>query len=230
MNEDFNSQLERAKELRKELYDSIKRDLESRIISGKTRNLTQEILVKLRNVLDQTMHSFFEKEIFPNLTKKTKKIKVYFPIVYKREDFTSSLNKSLIVDLDKTHPTIFAYLESIQPYNSNMSWLGILSRYSNERHVKLTPQKRIEVRRTTVKSNGGSVSWGSGVRFGKGISIMGAPVNPMTQDIEPTKGVESKKEIWVSFVFEDSNVNVLGLCDKSIEESEKIIKNFCSLF
>jgi len=60
--------------------------------------------------------------------------------------------------------------------------------------------------------------------------LWGAPVNPLTQNIEPTPGVESKTETWVSFMFEDSDVNVIALCSKSIEESERIINDFFSLF
>lgn len=231
MNPDIQSQLNRAKELKKELDESSNADLKSKTISDKTRNLTQEILVKIRSILDQAMYSFFEKEIAPNLSdEEKKKVKVYFPLVSKKDDLKSILGRAMIKNLDTTHPKIFSFLETIQPYNKDFTWLNELSKYANEKHMKLTPQKRTEVKRTTVTSNNGSVSWGSGVTFDRGISIMGASVDPITQNIEPTPGVESKTEIWISFLFEDSNINALWLCNKSIEGSEKIINAFFSLF
>ncbi|MBR9704650.1 hypothetical protein GOV12_04510 [Candidatus Pacearchaeota archaeon] len=232
MNIDIKSQLERAKELKKELEKSCNKDLKSKTISNKTRNLAQEILIKIRSILDQTMYQFFKKEIIPILSQdEIKKARVYFPLVSKKENLTSALGRSMIKSLDKTHPKIYSFLVSVQPYNKDYSWLNNLSKYANEKHIRLTPQKRTEIKRTIVTNNkGGSVSWGQGVRFGKGVSIMGAPVNPVTQNIEPTPNVESKTEVWVSFLFSDSNVNVLWLCNKSIEESEKLIKEFFSLF
>lgn len=231
MDKNIQSQINRAKELKKELDESSKFDLRSHRISDKTKNLTQEILVKIRSVLDQTMYCFFEKKIAPNLSEDEKqKARIYFPLVSKSDDLKSVLGRAKMTNLDVSHPEIFSFLESVQPYNSNYEWINHLSKYANEKHIRLTPQKRVEVKRTTVSSAGGSVSWGPGVTFGNGVSVMGARVNPITQNIEPTPGVESKTEVWVSFLFEDSDINALWLCNKSIEESEKIIKNFFSLF
>jgi len=231
MGQDIQSQIDRAKELKKELDKSSKSDLKSHNISDKTKNLTQEILVKIRSILDQTMYSFFEKKIAPNLSEEDKqRARIYFPLVSKLDDLKSVLGRAKMTDLEKTYPDIFSFLESVQPYNANYSWINHLSKYANEKHIRLTPQKRVEVKRTTVSRAGGSVSWRQGVTFGNGVSIMGAPVNPITQNIEPTPGVESKTEVWVSFLFEDSDINALWLCNKSIEESEKIINNFFSLF
>jgi len=230
MDSDIKSQLKRAKELKEELDCSSQGDLKNHTISDKTRNIIQEILVKVRSILDQVFYSFFEKEIAPNLTEKEKeKARVYFPIVSKEDDLNSVLGRAMIRNLNTTHPKVFSFIKSIQPYNNDYKWLSELSKYANERHIRLSPQKRIEVKRTTVSSRGGSVSWGPGVTFGGGVSIMGAPVDPITQNIIPTQGVESKTEIWVSFVFENSNVNALWLCNKSIEGSEKIINDFYSL-
>jgi len=231
MNPDIQSQLDRAKELKKELDESSNADLKSKTISDKTRNRTQEILVKIRSVLDQVMRYFFEKEIAHNLSNdEKKKARVYFPIVSKKEDLKSVLGRAMMKDLDTTHPKVFSFLESVQPYHEDYSWLNELSKYANEKHMRLTPQKRIEEKRTIVTGKGGSIYWGPGATFGEGASMFDAPVNPITQNIEPTPRVESKIEIWVSFLFEDSDVNALWLCNKSIEGSEKIINDFFSLF
>ena len=114
MNSDIQSQLDRAKELKKELDECSNIDLKSKTISYKTRNITQEILVKIRYILDQVMYSFFEKEIAPNLSdEEKKKAKVYFPLVSKKCDLKSVLGRAMIKKLDTTHPKVFSYLESI---------------------------------------------------------------------------------------------------------------------
>ncbi|MCX6813584.1 MAG: hypothetical protein NTV77_03885 [Candidatus Azambacteria bacterium] len=40
----------------------------------------------------------------------------------------------------------------------------------------------------------------------------------------PNDITEIKVENWVSFLFEGSDVNVLWLCKKSVEDGEKIIR------
>jgi len=90
----------------------------------------------------------------------------------------------------------------------------------------LTPQKRIETRRIKVsRPEGGSVSWDpSSVRFGKGVNIMGAPIDPDTQRIIPTAGVTEQVELWVSFVFENHRVNAFGFCKEACEKTRDLIK------
>jgi len=183
MNKEIQSQLDRARELKKELDESSNSDLKSHMISDKTRNLTQEILVKIRSILDQALYHFFEKEIAPNLNEKDKKnAKVYFPLVSKLNDLKSSLGRAKMKDLDLTHPRMFSFLESVQPYHKNYIWLNELSKYANEKHIRLTPQKRVEVKRITVSRGKGSVSWGPGVRFGSGISVMGCSCKPINSE------------------------------------------------
>jgi hypothetical protein len=103
-------------------------------------------------------------------------------------------------------------------------WLKHLTNYASEKHIRLTPQIKTETRRVTVFCGGGSISWGSGVTFGDGVSVVGVPIDPATQMPVPNNIAETKIENWVSFLFEDSDVNVLWLCKKSVEDGEKIIK------
>lgn len=112
------------------------------------------------------------------------------------------------------HSDVVAYLEAKQPFTSaENAWLMTLSQVAIAgKHVDLIPQGRAEEQRTTVSGGGGSVSWGSGVRFGPGVRVMGAPIDPATQRIVPTPGVEERIETWVSFIIEGHNVNALGFC------------------
>ena len=233
MDQDIESQMDRAKELLQELTESCNSDLHNKTVSDKTKNLTQEILVKMRSVFDQAMYQFFRKNIEPTLSEKEKKKAiVYFPIVSPKGNIKSVLGKAKMSDLDVKHPNIYAYLDSVQSCNKGYEWLEHFSKFSNEKHIRLTPQKKFEQERTTVTNHrGGSVSWTPGsVKFGPGVSIMGAPVDPVTQDIVPTPGVESRKETWVSFGLGDSNINSLWLCEKVVKDGEKIIENFLNLF
>lgn len=225
MDEDIKLQLDRAKELLQDLENTCRAELQAKMVSGKTRNLSQEVLLKIRHLLDQAMYKFFEKHYFSSITDSDKKsIRVYFPIVSKKEELKSVLGRAKMSDLEVKHPDFYHFLDSIQPYNQDYVWLKYLADYASEKHTRLTPQTKTEIRRVTVSRDGGSVSWGPGVTFGKGVSVMGVPIDPTTQMPVPNNSVETKIENWVSFLFEGSNVNVLWLCKKSVEDGEKIIQ------
>jgi len=225
MDQDIQSQLDRAKELLQELERACNNDLQAKNVSGKTKNLSQEVLLKIRHLLDQAIYKFFEKHYLPNLSDPDKKsARVYFPIVSKKEDLKSILGRAKMSDLGMKYCNFYQFLDSIQPYNQDYLWLRHLADYSSEKHIRLTPQTKTETRRVTVSRDGGSVSWTPGATFGKGVSIMGVPIDPSTQLPVPNDLVKTKIENWISFLFEGSNVNVLWLCKKSVEDGEKIIQ------
>lgn len=224
MDQDIQSQLDRAKELLQELESACNNDLQGKNVSGKTKNLSQEVLLKIRHLLDQSIHKFFEKHYFPKLSEIDKKsAKVYFPIVSKKEDLKSVLGRAKMGDIETEHQNFYKLIDSVQPYNQDYIWLKHLADFASEKHIRLTPQTKTETRRVTVSSGGGSVSWGPGVTFGGGVSVMGVPIDPTTQMPVPNNIAETKVENWISFLFEGSNVNVLGLCKKSVKDGEKII-------
>ena len=225
MDEDIQSQLERAKELLQELEKACDNDLQAKNVSGKTKNLSQEVLLKVRHLLDQAIYKFFEKHYLPNLSDSDKKsARVYFPIVSKKEDLKSVLSRAKMGDLETSHQDFYGFIDSIQPYNTDYLWLKHLADYSADKHIRLTPQTKTEMKKVTVSRGGGSVSWGSGVTFGGGVSVMGVPIDPTTQMPVPNNVAETKVENWISFLFEGSSVNVLWLCKKSVEDGEKIVK------
>jgi len=225
MDQDIQSQLDRAKELLQELENACNTDLQAKDVSGKTKNLSQEVLLKVKHLLDQSIYKFFEKQYLPSLSDLDKKsAKVYFPTVSKKEDLKSVCGRAKMGDLETRHQDFYKFIESVQPYNQDYFWLKHLASYSSEKHIRLTPQIKTETKRVTVSRGGGSVSWGPGVTFGGGVSVMGVPIDPATQMPIPNNVAETKVENWVSFLFEGSDVNVLGLCKKSVEDGEKIIK------
>ena len=145
MDQDFQSQIDRAKELLKELENSCDNDLETQRISGKTKNLTQEVLLKIRHLLDQAVYKFFEKYYLPNLSESDKKsAKVYFPIVNKREDLKAILGRAKMTNLEIDYPNFYQFIDSVQPYNTEYVWLKLTSDLAVDKHIKLTPQIRKE--------------------------------------------------------------------------------------
>lgn len=225
MDQDIQSQLDRAKELLKDLESACNTDLQAKDVSGKTKNLSQEVLLKIRHLLDQAIYKFFEKHYLNNLSESDKKsAKVYFPIVSKKDDLKSILGRAKMDDLETRHSDFYQFIDSVQPYNQNYLWLKYLANYASEKHIRLTPQTKTETKRVTVSRGGGSVSWGPGVTFGGGVSVMGVPIDPTTQMPIPNNVVETKVKNWVSFLFEGSDVNVLWLCQKSVKDGEDIVK------
>jgi len=225
MDQNIQSQLDRAKELLQELESACDNDLQGKNVSEKTKNLAQEVLLKIRHLLDQSIYKFFEKYYFSNLSEVDKKLaKVYFPIVSKKEDLKSVFGRAKMSDVKTKHKDFYKFIDSVQPYNQDYLWLKHLADFASEKHIRLTPQTKTETRRVTVSRGGGSVSWGPGVTFGGGVSVMGVPIDPTTQMPVSNNVVETKIENWVSFLFEGSNINVLGLCKKSVEDGEKIVK------
>ena len=224
MDQDIQSQLDRAKELLQELESACNTDLRAKDISGKTKNLSQEVLLKIRHLLDQSIYKFFEKHYFPNLSEADRKsAKVYFPTVSKNKDLKSVFGRAKMSDIETKHQDFYKFIGSVQPYNQDYLWLKHLASFANDKHIKLTPQTKTETKRVTVSRSGGSVSWGPGVTFGGGVSVMGVPIDPATQMPVPNNVAETKIENWVSFLFEGSGVNVLWLCKKAVEDGEKII-------
>lgn len=225
MDQDIQSQLDRAKELLQELENACNTDLQAQDVSGKTKNLSQEVLLKIRHLLDQSIYKFFEKHYLSNLSDADKKsAKVYFPIVSKKEDLKSVFGRAKMGDLETNHQDFYKFINSVQPYNQDYLWLKHLADFASEKHIRLTPKTKTETRRVTVSRGGSSVSWGPGVTFGRGVSVMGVPIDPATQMPVPNNITETKVENWVSFLFEGSDVNVLELCKESVEDGEKIIK------
>lgn len=224
MDDNIQSQIDRAKELLRELEKTCKDDLVAKNVSGKTRNISQEVLLKIRHLLDQVIYKYFEKYYLPNLSEVDKKAaKVYFPIVNFKADLKSVLGRAKMGDLETDHPDFYRFLDGVQPYNQDFLWLKQLAEFSSEKHFRLTSQVKTETKRVIVSRDGGSVSWGSGVTFGKGVSVMGVPIDPMTQLPVSNNSVDTKIETWVSFLYEGTSVNVLWLCKKAVEEGEKII-------
>lgn len=227
MDQDIQSQLDRAKELLQELENACNTDLQAKDVSGKTKNLAQEVLLKVRHLLDQSIYKFFEKHYLPNLSETDKKsAKVYFPIVSKKEDLKSVLGMAKMGDLETNHKDVYKFIDSVQPYNTDYSWLKSLSDLAKDKHIKLTTQTIKKENETKI---GNAVHVGKGAKVSMHNCLVGnVPVNSedinetSIEDFDPRLNVQ--RMTWVSFLFESTDINVLWLCKKSVEDGERIIK------
>lgn len=234
MERQLGSMLKRADELLGQLKDEYDGCLKAQDVTERAQNLTHEVLEKLRNALDHTMRQAWNKYIEPNLSERDKKRAiVYFPILSDLNSFRSTLGRGCMANLDEVHKNLYDFLLKKQPFSSEENrWLELLSEVAVEgKHVQLTPQKRSETRRIKVSRPGsGSVSWDpDSVKFGKGVSVMGAPVDPETQRIVPTPEVTEQLEVWVSFMLEGCGVNALQFCNEACNKTRMLINEMLGL-
>ena len=234
MDPELKSILDRADELLNDLEGEYANCLHSHKVTGRAKNITHEILEKLRNTLDQTMRKAWEKYISPTISdQERKRARVYFPITGDLNSFRSVLGRAFMQNVDQSHRKMYEFLLNRQPFLSGENqWLDLLTKIAAEgKHVRLTPQKRTETHRIKVSGpGGGSVSWDpSRVKFGPGVRAMGTPVDPETQRIIPIPGATEQVEIWVSFIFEGYSVNALGFCKEACQKTRTLIEDMINL-
>lgn len=169
----------------------------------------------LRSILDYLAHDIVAK-FCPSANPRNI---LYFPIRQDQDSFIIEINKSF-PELEQKNRNVYEIIENMQVFKSqDNSWLSCFNKLNNEnKHQRLVPQTRIETKQVIVTGqNGGSVSWGSGVKFGNGINIMGVPIDPITQ--LPVKNNTVKTEIitWVDFQFEEINVSAIWLTKESLK-------------
>ena len=147
----------------------------------------------------------------------------YFPILPDKSSFDAQIDR-WYPGLRFACPDLFAFLESVQPYQQDMVWLGYFNRVNNEnKHGNLIEQTRSEWVETKVTSaQGGQVSWTSGVTFGQGVSIMGVPIDPTTQLPVPHPSQKVERIIWVDFKFSSIDVSALGLIKEAVSGVKSI--------
>ena len=221
------SLVDRAAALYNELTVEYEKCLKAKDVTDNACNLTHEIIEKCSNALDQIMFHAWDLRIAPTLVTKPTRTG-YFPAANNMEGYKSSLGQWGIVDLANIDKQFNDVLIKHQPFTDfQNAWIVQLKELARSKHTGLIPQKKIIEPRTTVSRPGsGSVSWGSGVTFGGGVSVMGVPINPATQLPIPSVHVDVKVEHWVSFLLEGTSLNALIFCKTALEKTRKIIEQF----
>ena len=167
----------------------------------------------MRSALDYIAHNIRERHC-PTGPSKTR---FYFPILPDQKTFETKLNE-WFPGLWKVAPKVAAVLEAVQPYQPGYAWLGHFNQVNNDnKHGDLVEQVRKARPETKVTgAGGGQVSWGPGVKFGSGVSIMGVPVDPRTQLPIPHSSIKVERITWVDFQFAGTSVSALGLLKKAL--------------
>lgn len=209
---DINAVLEKAKSTLDTLEIKYNESLHDQNISDELLVEIKDYLGNLRSALDYIWNKISSG---------------YFPIANSSADFLAKTS-----NIDQKYSNI---IQAHQDYDPN-SWIRCFSLFRNKNtHITLVPQKRTETQRIkSTHTGGGSVSWDpNSVRFGSGVYINGAPVNPSTQMPINTPDTTITKEIWVDFIFDGSsissdfpqNISALPFLKKCFENVPKIISD-----
>jgi hypothetical protein len=195
------------------------KSLHAKAIDPDLRIDIKNLCENLRSALDYLAHDMREK-LCP-----TAKFgqRFYFPILPDQPSFDAKLD-DWYPGLRTAHAPLARYLSSVQPFQVGCEWLGTFNKLNNEnKHGDLIEQVRSETVETRVTGQGGGqVSWGSGVTFGSGVSIMGVPVDPRTQLPVPHPSIKVERVTWVDFRFDGTTTSALGLLRATVPGIEKI--------
>jgi hypothetical protein len=172
----------------KTAYES---SLQERHVREDLKVAIKNIFENLRSCLDYLAQDTFETHCAGS----KKPERLYFPIRAVAGDFSRAITKDY-PNLQASARTVFDILEAVQPYRDQ--WLGQFNKLNNHnKHQDLVEQTRVERKQVTVSRGGGSVSWGPGVTFGSGVSVMGVPIDPRTQMPVPNDITKTEVVVWV---------------------------------
>lgn len=206
------------------LKKSYEASLQEQVVHASLKVDIKNIFENLRSCLD-----YLSQEIFDAFCKNAKKPKqLYFPIRSTAAEFMQEIKRSY-PGLESTCTAVFEVLESMQPFQD--PWLGQFNDLNNEnKHQDLVEQTKTEVRRVTVARPEGTVSWGSAVKFGSGVSVMGVPIDPRSQLPVPNRLVTTSVAVWVDFKFRENGLSVVPFVETSIDRVEsayRAIAKYC---
>lgn len=203
------------KKIEQEYRDSLDRKQVRTDLQVDIKNLCEN----LRSILDYIAHDIRET----HSAGADPRARFYFPILASKASFESSAKK-WYPGLDVKVPDLWGYLESVQPYHSDWSWIGVFNRLTNaNKHSNLIAQKRTETPEVRASSRNIVVNWKpENVTFGPGVSIANVPIDPRTQMPVPDPSLKLERITWVDFRFESENVSALGLLKKALAGVGKI--------
>ena len=178
----------------------------------------KNIFENLRSCLDYLAHDIFQSHC--SGAKKPKRL--YFPIRQTEKEFNQAISSDY-PGLASSSAVTMQILKDIQPFND--AWLGQFNKLNNHnKHQDLVEQTRTEQRQVSVSRGGGSVSWGPGVTFGSGVSVMGVRIDPRTQMPVPNSVAKTEVVVWIDFRFAEINESVLPFVEKSIKSVRQVFE------
>lgn len=189
------------------------------------KHVRDDLKVAIKNIFEnlRSCLDYLANDIFERYCASSKKAdRLYFPIRVTKAEFDQAIAKDY-PNLESMGKAVFDILESVQPYNR--PWLGQFNKLNNHnKHQNLVEQTRTEARQVTVSRGGGSVSWGPGVTFGGGVSVLGVPIDPRTQMPVPNAVTKTNVTVWVDFRFREIDQSVLPFVEDSVQNVEKIFR------
>ncbi len=224
---ELTSVLDRADELLQELLREYDKCVGTQNMTFRAQNLFHEVLLKLRSALDMTMVRIWEMHVDPRLdhAKRGKVAKdVYFPICKNPEEFDKALAKIHIQHLEQDEKEIYDLILKAQPFSTKRSDLANLKDWSNSgKHVRLVRHEcdaRPATRVTTLQA---TMIHTHGVTF-HGQHIIGAPIDPATDQVVPAPNVKIEDVTYVSFAVEDSGTDPMVFCEFLCQRTRKFLE------
>jgi hypothetical protein len=225
----------------KNQYENIRKEYD-RALQEHTLDLripVKNLMENLRSALDYTAHDIYDICCKPARTTagRPDPRNIYFPYGRIDLDFRAGLGNSL-PDLERLNLAVYRLVESIQPFRCSDSWLYDFCSILNEnKHDKLTAQVRTETETYSVQGEHGSVSIIVNnpniqvTSMPDAIKIFGVPAQFTSEGIRTaTSGrLTHKRKKWVAFIFEGSNVNVLGVLDRAVVGIARFVDELYSL-
>lgn len=202
------------------LLDRVDQDL-SRIKTEYERALTSQ---KIPSALQIDIKNYFQ-----NLRSALDYVSKRIPGFGKNFPMCDHVNA--VANATATAGASAAVLARWQPHLND--WLRWFNWLNNEhKHATLVPQKKQERVETTVAHpSGSSVTWGQGVTFSGGVSMLGVPIDPRSQLPIPNSILTTTRTVWVDFTFDSSgapagfpqNLSVFPFLTKCRDEIKTIV-------
>lgn len=201
-----------------ELRTAYNSSLDEKHVREDLKVLIKNIFENLRSCLDYIAQDTFDT----HCAAAKKPDRLYFPIRATAPEFSQAMLKDY-PSLQTTAKAVYDLFESVQPYQD--PWLGQFNKLNNHnKHQDLVEQTRTEARHVTVSRDGGSVSWGPGVTFGSGVSVVGVPIDSKTQMPVPNTVAKTEVVTWVDFRFKEIDEPVLRFVEYSIQSVDKLFQ------
>ena len=201
------------------LQSAYKSSLQEQHVREDLKVEIKNIFENLRSCLDYLAQDIFET----HCGSARKPDQMYFPIRSTPNDFNQAISKDY-PNLQSSSKAVVDILEAVQPYRD--PWLDLFNKLNNHnKHQDLVEQTRSETRQVTVSRGESSVSWGSSVSFGSGVSVMGVPIDPRTQIPIPNTVAKTEVVVWVDFRFKEIDQSVLPFVQASLRNVERVFRD-----
>jgi len=230
---DAKSLIQHAEEELPKIRQAYKESLTSKTIGAHLLVEIKNICENLRSSLDFAAHGLFDKYCVAT----AKKPKIYFPYAtakQTREEFEKSGRIDIcITGLSAARLDVVNLVLDMQHFGSKgYKWLPSFMELTNEnKHQRLVPQVRKELKELRISSGGASIALGQGASIsigtGASISIGGAVIRGgQTFDVNnppQVQGGHVEVITWVSFHFETNGESVIPFLETSLSGVREIV-------